>query len=193
MIEASRTIRTTSLGNPRPPLFSARHRGTVRCVCTIGISFASLLVGPNVFPKEEPKSTQQEKSSEIIRFHLLDEGSGYGTTKRMRVSFSRFEAEDGVTVERRIETYPSPSAAQNEMTSMVRSADKIIARTPERDPQGKLIGERFTLNCTRTESNKPRYLVLWKDGKALHILESVSLKHVLAFESQMAGGKETSP
>ena len=183
MRQTTRIARTSGFTNSLSPLFLSSRRGALRCFCAMGIFFTSI-VGPRALLRQESKSTQQ-KQAEIIRFHLLDEGSGYGTTKRMRVSFSRFKAEDGVTVERRIQTYPSPSSAQDEMTSMVRSANQIIARERQIDTQGKPTGERLTLAYTHTESNRSRYLLLWQDGKVLHVLESVSLKHLLAFEGQM--------
>jgi hypothetical protein len=184
MKEATRTIQTTGLRNLRSPWFLFCRPEMLLCFCAIGIYSSSLLVGFGRLPNQESKPTPHEQSPEIIQFKLDMEGSGYGKD-RMRMSFARYKAGDGVTVERRIETYPSPSAAQEEMTSMVRSADKIVARTPERDPQGKVTGERFTLAYAHTESNKPRYLVLWKDKKSIYILESASLRHLLAFEGQI--------
>ena len=184
MKEATRIRRTIGLRNSRLSLFSFGQRAVLRCFCAMGIYSSSILVVFWPFLRQEPKSTRQPQSAEIIKFELDQEGSRYGKA-RTRVSFSRFKAGDGVTVERRIQTYPSLSAAQDEMASMVQSANKIIARTPQRDPQGTVMGERFTLAYTHTESKEPRYVVLWKDRKVLHVLESISLRHVLAFETQM--------
>jgi hypothetical protein len=192
MKEAPRILRTTVLRNSGSPVFSSSHRGMLRCFCAIGIYSSTVLVGSGDFPSQETRPTRQEQSPEIVHFELDQEGSRYGKD-RERESFARYKAGDGVTVERRIETYPSLSAAQNKMTSMVGAADKVIGRMPHRNPQAKVTGEKFTLAYTGTKPKEPRYVILWKDGRDLYILESISLRHVLAFESQMGARRVAGP
>ena len=100
-------------------------------------------------------------------------------------SFGDYKSEDGVLVERRVESYRSDARAREEMQRKIRKASKVIERGAKRERQGRHKGERAVLMFGASRSHSAQAVVLWTDRPKLYILESSSLRHVPAFENQV--------
>ncbi len=118
-----------------------------------------------------------------MHFKVVLEGSGF--VKDGSFSFGDYKSEDGVVVERRVESYRSGARAREEMERRIRKASKVIERGAKRERQGRQKAERAVLMFGGSRSGSPQAVVLWTHGSKLYVLESSSLKHVLAFEKQV--------
>jgi hypothetical protein len=126
---------------------------------------------------------QENADKGSIRFENVLNGSmsHKGATS---VSFQDYKSEDGLMLESRIETYKSSDAAKLEFQKYVNRAVKVIQTNTKLDYRGRPVGQRAALSFGKTAHAPASAAVLWTDGNDLHILESSSLRNVLAFERQ---------
>ncbi len=136
---------------------------------------------------------EQQSKAGHIKFQLV--ASGRAVKKGARfVSFNTYKSPDNILVHYSIESYDSEGSARAEMENMVKHATKIVERSQQIAPDGKLIGERAVLisACTPTAKNKET-VVAWTDKATLAVLCSQSRRHALDFEQQVyhaAGGPD---
>jgi hypothetical protein len=130
-----------------------------------------------------PDSSAQASEGQSIKFEEVLSGSMLkkGTHS---VSFQDYKSEDGVSVERRIETHRSSARARGEMRKMIRKAMKVIERGPKLPGEGQREGERAVLQMRPGSITDGQVIVAWTDGPDLYVIESPSLKHALALEKQ---------
>jgi hypothetical protein len=97
------------------------------------------------------------------------------------VDFSTYRAEDGTSLELRIETYRSATQAEDRIEALIKTATRVVERAPRLDSHGVALGERVVLVLGQS-----RAAVAWTEKQKVHIVESAKLNHTLAFEKQMA-------
>lgn len=148
---------------------------------------ATLLVCA-VFPSTPSVALQgvaisQESDSSHFRFKWA--GSGRGMKKgALEVSFSRYESEDGVLVERFVEEYRTQDAALAELERTTKASSKVIRRGYKTDAKGQRVGTRVELGFKSSEGKPGKTVILWIDGRKIFRLSSLSERHLLDFESQ---------
>ena len=137
--------------------------------------------------RDEGQPSQQNSQpapAEHINFQWA--GGGRGLKKgAIEVSFTRVKSDDGVLVEWRTETYRSATRVQREIQEVISKAASVVERTTKLSLDGKPIGERAVLMVPASRAQEAQAVVVWTDGPKLYVLESSSLRHVLAFEKQL--------
>ncbi len=128
-----------------------------------------------------PAQENTDKGS--ITFESVLNGSmqGKGATS---ISFQDYKSHDGAILESRIETYPSPNRARAEMKRLLRHSALLVESNSALDGQGRRVGDRAVAEFGKAMPPTRRATVLWTDGRDVHILESSSLRYVLAFEKR---------
>jgi hypothetical protein len=101
------------------------------------------------------------------------------------VSFSDYKAQDGVRVSSREEHYRTRNDAGLAFEGLVKSASCVIERRPMIGGDSRKRTNRIVLRVGRS-SGGDIMTIAWTDGLDLHVLESVSLRHVLEFETLVA-------
>lgn len=126
------------------------------------------------------------QQSESQHFKFKWDGSGR-TMKAgaLYVSFSRYRSEDGVLVERRVETYGSNQAAVVELDKLTKAASHIVQEDVRGVPGRGAIGKRAVLTFDAGGNVKQKALIAWTDGHTLCLIRSTSLAHALDFEQQL--------
>ena len=133
-------------------------------------------------PPNEVRRSQNQTESKHFAFKW--DGSGRTAKKGvLQVSFSRFKAEDGVTVERSVEQYQSDTRAKNRLASLISKASQVIESGSKKAWDGNLVGKRVQLDA-RDPKQQSLYIVAWTDGSRVFVLHSKSLPHLLGFEQQ---------
>jgi len=151
-------------------------------VFVVVVSFAC---GPLSKDGEEEVTRRSEGKAlaEEIRFEWVSMGSG-SKKDGTRISFGRLRSDDGVLVERRVESYRSSTYAQKEMQSRLIKAAKVLERGTKYTPDGILVGEKAILLLPTSKPGETRYGAVWTYGEKLFVVECSSLRHLLAFEKQ---------
>jgi len=153
----------------------------------LGIGFSQIVNGHDKngetltpvlpFQDQQPVSTQPQ--TDAVHFHLILSGK-LGTKGADSVDFGNYKADDGTLVQRRVETYHSPSQAQEKMQKMVEKAKRVVDRETTTDTHGKATGERVVLITESSDAD-----VVWNENSSLFIIRSKKLEYALAFEKQM--------
>lgn len=125
----------------------------------------------------------QEADIQPLEFKDL-QGGRAKTRDGTPFSYHLYKSSDGVGVTTIVENHSSPASAQKALRKKLRTAIKIIERGPRTEDQAKEKGERAVFTFPLPGSNKEQAAVLWTDGQQLYHIESLSLKHALAFEKQ---------
>lgn len=93
-----------------------------------------------------------------------------------------YDSTDGVGVKSTVEVYYSAARSKHELTRRIKAATKIIERGNKIMQNGKVVGKRVVLISPGGTRDTPYVAVLWVDREDLHVIESISLQHVLEFE-----------
>jgi hypothetical protein len=127
-----------------------------------------------------PRKNQEEKIvfTWVASGRLAKKGS-------QGISFSNYRSNDSVVAQHRIERYASSEVALQERQRMLEQAEKVLERGPTRPSEGGGKGERFVLLTRRWKRGATQVAVVWTKGSDLYVMESPSLKHVLALERQL--------
>jgi hypothetical protein len=125
----------------------------------------------------QTSNSQRIKFEQVLSGRMVKKGTN-------SVSFQDYKSEDGILVQRRIESHRSPARARDEMQRMIRKATRVIERGAKLPGEGKQKGERAVLSMRRGSAGDGLAIVIWTDGPDLYLLESSSLKHALALEKQ---------
>ena len=120
---------------------------------------------------------------ESVEFKDL-QGGRAKTPEGVPFSYHLYKSSDGIAVTTIIENHSSPASAQRALRNKLRTAIKIIERGPRTETQAEEKGERAVFSFAAPVSRKIQAAVIWTDGQQLYRIESLSLKHALAFEKQ---------
>jgi hypothetical protein len=126
-----------------------------------------------------------------LRFELLRTWRSAEKAGR-RVAGARNRAEDGVEVEKTVETYRSVDEARAGMQRMMQKAARVLERAPKTRGDHR-VGDRAVVELHGSQGRETKAAILWTDGPALFILESSSLRHVLAIDKQVYEAPRPSP
>lgn len=140
----------------------------------------------------EKLGRQEAPKKEQVRFELLAEGR-LMEKDSVTGAFHNYRSDDGVFLQRKAIEYRSDVRAREEMQRMINTAAKMIDRGSKLEGEGSRKGERAVLLWRRWRAGEVHAVVLWTDGPELYILESRSLRHVLAFERQVYQHNDTIP
>jgi hypothetical protein len=155
----------------------------------LSLFLISLLSGPRTQDRGilrsgyiEAAASVRSQQEEGLRFELLRTWRGAEKAGR-RVAGARYRADDGVEVEKTVETYRSVDETRARMQRMMQKAARILERAPK-TRGGHRVGERAVVEFRGSQGRETKAAILWTDGAALFILKSSSLRHVLALEKQ---------
>jgi hypothetical protein len=128
-------------------------------------------------------SSQQQTGPQHFKFKRIVSGRALkkGT---LEVSFSRYQSEDGVAVERSVESYRSGQDAHAALEKLTKSASRIIRKGYKNDPDGKHIGTEVELLFEASKDKSQQTVIAWTDRKRVFLLRSQSQLHALDFEQQ---------
>ena len=149
--------------------------GALLVLCLVLISHCNVTV--------EPASARQQTEPQHFKFKRVGSGRGM-KSGALKVSFSRFESEDGVLVERSVESYRSEQDARAALEKLTNSASRIIQRGYKNDGNGRRVGTRVELLFKGSRGKPAQTVVAWTDGRGVFVLRSRSPRHVLDFEQQ---------
>jgi hypothetical protein len=126
------------------------------------------------------------QGAESHHFRFDRKGSGRTIKKgAIEVSFTRFESEDGIPVERLVEKYASEGDASAELENLVAHASKVIERNYKKAWDGRQVGSRIQVVSEKSPaSRKWPNVVAWTDKSRVVLLRSSSVVHLLDFEQQ---------
>ena len=116
---------------------------------------------------------------------IWDGGGRTGRMDALSVSFSRYKADDGVTVERIVETYASRAQARQRLNGLVAHSSKVI----EQPPQPLSQGGKDRVHVIANERGQRVTIIAWISCSAVYMLRSLSAPHVTDFEEQVYGPK----
>ncbi len=174
----------TSRNEPRRPINQyLRTKGKLRLsaasailICLVVHACAPLIIG-------KLRLSQQQQ----IVHHFTFKWAGGGRTMKkgaIEVSFGRFRAEDGILVERFVESYSTEREALAELQELSRRASKVITTGYKSDASDKSVGTRVELLSKRTTGKSELTTIAWTHGPKVFLLRSESRVHVLDFEQQ---------
>src|ERR1700674_1405228 len=109
-----------------------------------------------------PTGNSCEAYQKPVQPHIKFQWVGSGKTMKkgaVEVSFSRYRSQDGILVERFVESYHTDQAALTELEELRRRASKVHADGPKNDFQGKHVGRRVEL-LHGSSNGKPEYTVV---------------------------------
>ena len=125
------------------------------------------------------------QQSESPHFKFKWAGSGRALKRgALFVSFAHFKAEDGVLVQRSVESYRSEQEARAAFEKLTKSASRIIQRGYKNDANGRRVGTRVELLFKGSREKPQQTVIAWTDGRGVFVLRSQSQRHVLDFEQQ---------
>ena len=111
--------------------------------------------------------------------------AGDGVVDGMNASFQGYRSSDEVDVVLWTNVLSSPQSAAKEYENRVQNAKKIIEKGIKIDRDGNVVGERAVLIFPdRSNTDKEMVAVLWTRKTDLLVVETLSMKHALAFEKK---------
>ena len=132
-------------------------------------------------PSVRPYSGLQQSPLHIK--WIWDGGGRSGRKGALNVSFSRYKAEDGATVERIVETYESTAKAQQRLNSLTAHSSKVIESVTQRLSQDR----KDRVHVVANERGQRVTIIAWTNRSAVYMLRSLSPLHVMDFEEQVYG------
>jgi hypothetical protein len=96
-----------------------------------------------------------------------------------------YVADDGTEVRSSVETYTSAMAATEQIENLVQLATRLFERTPRLDNNGKTVGSHVVLEATWYSVQVG--VIAWNEDTQVHVIQSESLDHALAFEAEFYG------
>lgn len=126
-----------------------------------------------------------EQQSQAPHYKFKRDISGRALKKgALEVSFARFKAQDGVLVERSVESYRSGQEARAALEKLTKRASKVIQRGYKSDANGRRVGPRVQLLFADSAGQPQETVIAWTDRRSVFVLRSQSGAHVLDFEQQ---------
>jgi len=173
---------TLFIGRSGPPAWSESiQMGAKLTFWVLGVGLLLILAASR--PSQSIQAPDTPNGDADIRFELLSEGR-LGGKDLVSGSFHNYKSNDGVSLTRTMDQYASATRAREQVQWMLGKAVKVIERGPKGPNQGKREGERIVFLWRRWKAGAVEAVVLWTDGPELYLIQSVSLRHVLAFEKQ---------
>ncbi len=137
------------------------------------------------FPSIPVWASRPEQQSEPQHLRFKWAGSGRAVKKGApTVSFGRYKSEDGILVERSVETYRSDNEASAALNGLSKSASEVILWNDKTDADSHRVGRRVELLFEKSAGEPQQTVVAWEDGRRMFVLRSGSRRHVLDFEQQ---------
>lgn len=150
-------------------------------LCSIGIPIRAGTALEAAVVLDEAVDYAQDADSREIRF-TLDKTVRANRTGALWVDMFVYTADDGTGVTSSTEEYTSADRATEYLQSLVKAATRVISRTLKSDSEGRTLGEKVVLRVRW--NSQPVALLVWREGRQVHMIYSSSLDHVLAFEAQ---------
>ena len=113
-----------------------------------------------------------------------NKGMGELTEDGVDLSFTVFEASDGVRLTAIHREFDSPLRAREQFDKEVAKARKIIERGKKTDSAGKVVGERAQIIARSSGRGKTVPAVLWTDGPHFYEIVSNSVQDILELEKR---------
>lgn len=154
------------------------HAALVTTLMLLG-AWAPCYVGAAQSPASGPSS---EPSGHQFRAEALGRSGKKGA---VYVSFGRYVSEDGVVVERFVDSYKTPSEAAAAFYELKKSASHVLQQDWKTGPDGVRIGPRVELAFDRRGDATRRNVIAWTEKDSLVRLRSKSLAHLRDFEKQV--------
>jgi hypothetical protein len=134
---------------------------------------------------EEAQQNDQKSASQQneINFKEILEGERI-TRDGQRFPFHSWRSSDGITVTSSTQEFSTAARAHSAYSGRVRDASRVIRTGPRTSEDEHIVGERSVVTFVAQGSGREVYGVLWTDGSTLHDVESISLRHALAFEGK---------
>src|SRR5689334_13178928 len=114
---------------------------------------------------------------------MWDGGGRTGRRGALNVSFSRYKADDGVTVELIVETYESTAKARQRLNGLVAHSPKVIEQLPRPLSQSR----KDRVHAVANERGQQITVIAWTNRSVVYMLRSPSALHVADFEQQVYG------
>jgi hypothetical protein len=125
------------------------------------------------------------QQTESPHFVFTDAGSGRtGGHNARYISFHNYQSNDGVVVQRSVESYKSEQAAHVRLKNLMDHASRVIETGVKKEADGSLIGQRIVV-LSKVPNGKLLNIVAWTDGPRVYLLQSQSLRHLVDFEEQV--------
>jgi len=126
----------------------------------------------------------QEPQLQSHRFHAEALGRT-GKKGALYVSFDRYRSEDGVIVERLIDSYKSSQEAATAFEALRKSASRVLRQANKESPGRGRVGPRAVLELRPSGKGPIQKVIAWTDGATVVRLQSTSLPHLEDFEKQI--------
>ena len=135
-------------------------------------------------PPGRVPETRQNPQPQLHQFRAEALGRT-GKKGALYVSFGRYRSEDGVLVERFVESYKSPSEAAAAFEELKKGASRVLAQGWKERPRRGRPGPRVVLEFGRSGKADSQKVIAWTDGATIVRLRSTSLPHLEDFEKQI--------
>jgi hypothetical protein len=120
-------------------------------------------------------------ASRSIKFEQGNMGE-IDTADGIHLGFTNFKASDGVNLRVLYWDFGDENHAAEALEKQIARADKVVERTPKRNSDGKVVGERVQVVLPPVNHREPLSAVFWTDGVSYHEIRSLSLKDILELE-----------
>lgn len=131
--------------------------------------------------QQVPTIHQQSPAEMKGEFQSVLSGSAE-TEDGIPFSFNSYKSSDGTMVSTRFQRCNSSACAKKELIKSIRTATKVIERTPKLGKDSKQVGERAVFTSKQEGSDYLQTTVIWTNGSQVYFIESRSLQHALEFE-----------
>lgn len=131
-----------------------------------------------------PQASEQQPDAQIHKYTWAGAGKT-GKKGALSVSFTRYNAEDGVVVEQVVEQYRSEGEATAALNSLLKSAARVLLRPPQGTGNADTRKGRVELAFDRNGKEHAETMIAWLNGAKLCSLRSESLRDVEDFEEQV--------
>jgi hypothetical protein len=134
-----------------------------------------------------PQQKKVTATQSAQRLEFTSEGYFTAILERDGHSLSgeTYKSSDGVKVSYSYADYHSPGKASKALAEELKTAVRIIERSPRLNNRGHRSGERVTAIFPSYDPNEQMFSVCWTDGKWLYFINAPSQQHVLDFEKSL--------
>jgi hypothetical protein len=163
------------------------HKILVVCVCfviCVRVAIASQTQQPANAQQAASRSPQLS-DNQPKKIEFTSKGVGELTTEKgVSLSFTTFEASDGVRLTVISREFDSPERAKQELDKGIAKAVKIIERGVKRNTAGRIVGNRVHVLLSSGSSDHPTSALLWTQGRYFHEITSASWTDILELEKR---------
>ncbi len=139
------------------------------------------------FSGQQRGGTEADSKQSDLDFKETSMGEAV-TAEGFHYPFHDWKSNDGVAVTSAILTYNSSGQAREAFLKRLTESSKVIERSPRIGKSGRKRGERAIATFSYPGRKEEFSGILWTDGREFHDVESLSLRHALAFEQKFYPG-----